>query len=48
MKYQTIILDNIAKSYLNDEQYNDLTVQLEKTKKLFEDKELFADFAEWK
>ncbi len=47
-KYQTIILDHIAKANLNNDQYNSLTEKLAETKKLFEDKELFADFVDWK
>jgi|TARA_B100000214_G_scaffold352359_1_gene307534 hypothetical protein len=47
-KYQTIILDHIAKANLNNDQYNGLTEKLAETKRLFEDKELFADFVEWK
>ncbi len=47
-KYQTIILDHIAKANLNNDQYNSLNEKLAETKKLFEDKELFADFVDWK
>tara|TARA_Y100001970_G_scaffold21842_1_gene25027 strand:- start:200 stop:400 length:201 start_codon:yes stop_codon:yes gene_type:complete len=47
-KYQTIILDHIAKAYLNNDQYNELNEKLLETKKLFEDEELFADFVDWK
>ena len=47
-KYQTIILDHIAKAYLSNDQYNELNEKLAETKKLFEDEELFADFVDWK
>ena len=47
VKYQTIILDHIAKSKLNDEEYKALTDQLEANKKLFEDIDLFVDFTTW-
>ena len=47
VKYQTIILDHLAKSKLNDEEYKALTDQLEANKKLFEDIDLFVDFTTW-
>ena len=47
VKYQTIILDHLAKSKLNDEGYKALTDQLEANKKLFEDIDLFVDFTTW-
>jgi len=47
VKYQTIILDHIAKSKLNDEEYKALNDQLEANKKLFEDIDLFVDFTTW-
>ena len=37
-KYQTIILDHIAKANLNNDQYNGLTEKLAETKRLFEHK----------
>lgn len=47
VKYQTIILDHLAKSKLNEEEYKALTDQLEANKKLFEDIDLFVDFTTW-
>ena len=47
VKYQTIILDHLAKSKLNNEEYKALTDQLEANKKLFEDIDLFVDFTTW-
>ena len=47
VKYQTVILDHLAKSKLNDEEYKALTDQLEANKKLFEDTDLFVDFTTW-
>ena len=47
VKYQTIILNHLAKSKLNDEEYEALTDQLEVNKKLFEDIDLFVDFTTW-
>ena len=47
VKYQTIILNHLAKSKLNDEEYKALTDQLEANKKLFEDIDLFVDFTTW-
>lgn len=47
VKYQTVILDHLAKSKLNDEEYKALTDQLEANKKLFEDIDLFVDFTTW-
>ena len=47
VKYQTIILDHLAKSRLNDKEYKALTNQLEANKKLFEDIDLFVDFTTW-
>ena len=47
VKYQTIILDHLARSKLNDEEYKALTDQLEANKKLFEDIDLFVDFTTW-
>ena len=47
VKYQTIILDHLSKSKLNDEEYKALTDQLEANKKLFEDIDLFVDFTTW-
>lgn len=47
VKYQTIILDHLARSKLNDEEYKALTDQLEANNKLFEDIDLFVDFTTW-
>ena len=47
VKYQTIILDHLARSKLNDEEYKALTDQLEANKKLFENIDLFVDFTTW-
>ena len=47
VKYQTIILDHLAKSKLSDKEYKALTDQLEANKKLFEDIDLFVDFTTW-
>lgn len=47
VKYQTIILNHLAKSKLNDEEYKALTDRLEANKKLFEDIDLFVDFTTW-
>mgnify|MGYP001238014984 FL=1 len=46
-KYQTIILNHLAKSRLNEDEYKDLCNSLEKNKKLFEDTDLFVDFNTW-
>ena len=46
-KYQTIILNHLAKSRLNEDEYKDLCNTLEKNKKLFEDTDLFVDFNTW-
>ena len=46
-KYQTIILNHLAKSRLNEDEYKDLCNSLEKNKKLFEDTDLFVDFNAW-
>ena len=46
-KYQTIILNHLAKSRLNEDEYKDLCSSLEKNKKLFEDTDLFVDFNTW-
>jgi len=47
VKYQTIILDHLAKSKLNDKEYKALTDTLESNRKLFEDIDLFVDFTSW-
>ena len=47
VKYQTMILDHIAESYLNKEDYQNLTEKLKETKKTFKDKKLFVNFADW-
>jgi|TARA_B000000475_G_scaffold256886_1_gene237697 hypothetical protein len=47
VKYQTIILDHLAKSKLNDEEYKALTDNLEENKKLFDNIDLFVDFTNW-
>ena len=47
VKYQTIILDHLAKSRLNNNEYKTLTNQLEKNKKVFRDIDLFVDFTRW-
>ena len=47
VKYQTIILDHLAKSKLNDEEYKALTDNLEENKKLFDNVDLFVDFTNW-
>tara|TARA_B100000965_G_C19167907_1_gene573240 strand:- start:92 stop:295 length:204 start_codon:yes stop_codon:yes gene_type:complete len=47
VKYQTIILDHLAKSKLNDKEYKALTDKLESNRKLFEDIDLFVDFTSW-
>tara|TARA_B100000575_G_scaffold53049_1_gene39720 strand:- start:408 stop:611 length:204 start_codon:yes stop_codon:yes gene_type:complete len=47
VKYQTIILDHLAKSKLNDKEYKALTDKLELNRKLFEDIDLFVDFTSW-
>ena len=47
-KYQTIILDHIAKSKLESKEYEALTAALVETKNLFNDKELFVNFDNWK
>lgn len=46
-KYQTIILNHLAKSRLNEDEYKELCNSLEKNKKLFEDTDLFVDFNTW-
>ena len=47
VKYQTIILNHLAKSKLNDEEYKALTDNLEENKKLFDNIDLFVDFTNW-
>jgi hypothetical protein len=47
VKYQTIILNHLAKSKLNDEEYKALTDNLEENKKLFNNIDLFVDFTNW-
>ncbi len=47
VKYQTIILNHLAKSKLNDEEYKALTDNLEENKKLFDNVDLFVDFTNW-
>ena len=47
-KYQTIILDHIARSKLESKEYEALTMALVETKKLFSDKEEFVNFDDWK
>ena len=46
-KYQTIILNHLAKSRLNEDEYKDLSNSLEKNKKRFEDTDPFVDFNTW-
>lgn len=47
VKYQTIILDHLAKSKLNKDEYKALTDQLEENRKIFRDIDLFIDFTSW-
>jgi len=47
VKYQTIILNHLAKSRLNEEEYKALTDELEKNREIFRDIDLFVDFTSW-
>ncbi len=48
VKYQTIILDHLARSRLNEDEYKALTDELERNRELFKDIDLFVDFSSWK
>ena len=47
VKYQTIILNHLAKSRLNEKEYKALTNELEKNREIFRDIDLFVDFTSW-
>ncbi len=47
VKYQTIILNHLAKSRLNEEEYKALYDELEKNREIFRDIDLFVDFTSW-
>ena len=47
IKYQTIILHHLAKSKLDNSEFEALNNSLEKNKKIFSDVDIFVDFSNW-
>ena len=47
VKYQTIILHHLAKSRLNNSEFEALNKSLEENRKIFSDIDIFVDFTNW-
>ena len=47
VKYQTIILEHLAKSKVSKDEYKALTDKLEENRKIFRDIDQFVDFTSW-